>query len=275
MSSSDATTVSSAISDNSQAIANVNTTAVVTALTDIPVNTKGRIRLDASISPTGVELLANYINVGSSSRQTIIVDANTAGRTFINSRQNDSVWTGWQELALKSDLNPELVTTNITDTVANGYTTTATYHGYIALTGVLTGWGIFEVTADTVNGTTVIEQTATTAAGVAVRHKEGSTWGTWKTLALNSNVGIQKHGRGSVAWGSNVEITRPTNASMLIFGGRQGYTLMLYIPENTNERVNIATTAISAVTITSTKVTLTAASSGYGSTMSYEYLIFA
>ena len=95
--------------------------------------------------------------------------------------------------------------------------------------------------------------------------------------ALNDhigNIGIQKHGRGTVAWGSSVDINRPENASMLIFGGRSGYPFMIYIPLNTNEVSVVIGTAISTPNVTSTKVTLTAVSSGYGSTLNYEYFVF-
>lgn len=90
-----------------------------------------------------------------------------------------------------------------------------------------------------------------------------------------ANIGIQAHGRGSVSWGQSAEITRPTNASMLLFGGRQGYSFMYYVPVNTNECARMYNDALSAISATSTKVTITAVSSGYGSTLSYEYIVFS
>lgn len=93
--------------------------------------------------------------------------------------------------------------------------------------------------------------------------------------ALNSKIGIQTHGKGSVAWGGSVDISRPEYASMLVFGGRGGSSFMFYVPANTNERSVITLDALTDTNITSTKVTITAAASGTGTTLSYEYLAFA
>ena len=95
--------------------------------------------------------------------------------------------------------------------------------------------------------------------------------------SLNGNIasiGIQSHGRGTVEWGSSAEIVRPENKSMLVFGGRSGIAFMFYVPQNTTEDAPIKTDGISNVSITQTKVTITAASSGYGSTLNYEYIVF-
>ena len=80
-------------------IQNVDTTTVITNLTDIPLNSQGRIRLGSAVSPTGAEAVFNYICLGTAGKTTLEVNYTNTNRTFVNTNEGGT-WTGWKELAL-------------------------------------------------------------------------------------------------------------------------------------------------------------------------------
>ena len=76
----------------SDQIAHIDT-STTTNLSNIPVNSKGRIYLGSSVSPTGANAYVNYICYGSSDRRTIEV-RDTSNNIWYNS-YNGSNWVGW------------------------------------------------------------------------------------------------------------------------------------------------------------------------------------
>ena len=78
-------------------IANVDGTTVITNLDNVPVNSKGRILLDSSISPiSNATFYANYICVGSSSYRTIIVwNAGKDNQWMSRKNGSSAAWTAW------------------------------------------------------------------------------------------------------------------------------------------------------------------------------------
>ena len=88
--------LSSNISSLSEQIGHINTTTTITNLSNIQVNSQGRIRLDSTVSPTGVSANFNYQCYGTSDVTTLVVAEIDNNRTWTNTYYQR--WRGWTSL---------------------------------------------------------------------------------------------------------------------------------------------------------------------------------
>lgn len=70
----------------------------ISNLSDVPVNSQGRLTFNAGVSPTGSQLAANYQCYGSSTRRTITI-TDVGGSSDYVSYYNGSSWTTWKRLS--------------------------------------------------------------------------------------------------------------------------------------------------------------------------------
>lgn len=77
---------------------------------------------------------------------------------------------------------------------------------------------------------------------------------------------------GNVSWGNNITVNRSSiQHAVRVTGGRNAIGFQIYVPKGTIECVILANVgnAISTVSVTETEITISTASSGYGSTINY------
>jgi len=100
---------------------------------------------------------------------------------------------------------------------------------------------------------------------------------TSKTVQDAISAGRMVRSFDSIYWGNSKSISRIRAKSMLIIGGRQDMGFILYIPANTLEYVTLSNPGnkLTGVSMSDyNSVTLTVASSGYGSSILIEVITF-
>ena len=92
------TSVQGQITALSDQIANVSESTTITNLSDVPVNSQGRLSFSAGVSPTGSAGTFNYSCIGSSARRSMTA-YDTITNKFYNNALGGSGWVGWTCLA--------------------------------------------------------------------------------------------------------------------------------------------------------------------------------
>ena len=100
--------VNKAFNDLYDSLVKTDIYTTITNLDDLPINSIGRIGLDASISPTGVLALFNYVCYGIEDYQSVLLSSTYSDREWMNTKHG-TAWKGWREIG-SADQNFRTVT---------------------------------------------------------------------------------------------------------------------------------------------------------------------
>jgi len=111
-------------------IAHIDTSTSITNLSNIPLNSQGRISIGSSISPSpGNSLTVNYSCLGTDANRTLTVIHSQSGTTWINTYY-DSAWLGWTQVIAENEIISIAKQTSKTFTIpANALCLIATWYG--------------------------------------------------------------------------------------------------------------------------------------------------
>lgn len=123
-----ATVTSGALNDLHDLVAHVDVGTVITDLDTITLNSKGRLYLGASVSPTGAAAGYSYLCVGVNAGKTLVVWSSATNKEWTNSK-NSSGWIGWH--SVQDEITPQKMVTDATNTANRTYTVPANSRYYL------------------------------------------------------------------------------------------------------------------------------------------------
>lgn len=109
------TNIGAASVDIEELVSYVDVSTVITDLDTIKLNSKGRLYLGASVSPTGANSGYSYLCVGVDAGKTLIVWSSLSNKEWTNSKTG-SGWSGWH--STQDDVVPQKVITDSTSSTS-------------------------------------------------------------------------------------------------------------------------------------------------------------
>lgn len=123
-----------AVNDVFDFVSHVDTDTVITNLSDIPSNSKGRIKLAASVSPLGTEGTYQFLNLGIPGSGNLFVWGVGQNKSWMNRKISGSSWQGWY--SVEDTILPQKMIPDATSSASRTYTLAASARYFlVALSG--------------------------------------------------------------------------------------------------------------------------------------------